>query len=126
MTADGPSYNDLINGITMLVQSIDDNSKREADKLSDDITLLRGELNDTRRDMTLMREEMNTLRVDMTDMRGSLKHDMIKSDSDQCLEIELIKQEAKIKGDRKAQVVGVVVTAIGLLSALVAKIFGLL
>lgn len=123
---EGPSYNDLINGITMLVQSIDDNAKREADKLSEDITLLRGELNDTRRDMTLMREEMNTLRVDMTDMRGSLKHDMIKSDSDQCKEIELIKQEAKIKGDRKAQVVGVIVTATGLLSALVAKIFGLI
>lgn len=119
----GPSYQDLINGITVLVQSIDDNAKRESDKLSDDITLLRNELNDTRRDITLMREEMNTLRVDMTDMRGTLQQDILTNDRDQQLEIELIKQEAKITGDRKAQITGVLVGVISLLSALVAKIF---
>jgi len=110
---------DMINGV-------DTNSKREADKLSNDITLLRGELNDTRSDIMLMRSEMNTLRVDMSDMRGKLEREMITCDKDQTLEIELIKQEGKITGDRKAKFWSAVVAIVGIVATIIAKILGVL
>lgn len=110
---------DMINGV-------DTNSKREADKLSNDITLLRGELNDTRNDIMLMRTEMNTLRVDMSDMRGKLEREMITCDQDQKLDIALIKKEAEIEGSRKAQLYSGIVAALGLLGAIAAKILGII
>lgn len=124
--SDEPSYQDLIDMIGTTINNVDANSKREADKLTDDITLLRGELNDTRRDMTLMRSEMNTFRVEMSDMRGKLECDMIKSDTAQQSEIALIKQEGKLLGDRKAQLVGAIVGIISIISAIVFKLFGII
>lgn len=116
----------IIDLIGDMINGVDANSKRESDKLCSDITLLRGELNDTRKDMILMREEMNTLRVDMSNMRGKLEKEMVTCDQDQQHEIELIKQEAKITGDRKAQLYAGVITALGLLAAIAGKILGII
>ena len=124
--SDGPSYQDLINSIADIIRNVDENSKREADKICNDVALLRGELNDTRRDMTLMRAEMNTFRVEMSDMRGKLECDMLKSDNEQQLEIALIKQEGKASGDRKAQIVGVVLTVIGAITTIICKVLGII
>lgn len=123
---DSPTYQNLIDSISDLIRVVDENSKRELDTLRGDIALLRGELNDARKDMSLVRTEMNTLRVDMSDMRGSIERDMVACDKDQVKEIALIKQEAKIEGDRKAKIVGVIVSVIGLICATMMKVFGLI
>jgi len=126
MTTDGPSWQDLIDMVADAIKNVDENSKRESTNLRTDITLLRTELNAARDDSMLVRSEMNALRVDMSNMRGKLERDMVVSDSKQCSDIELIKQEAKLLGDRKAQLTGIVMTTVTAITAAVLKFFGLI
>lgn len=123
--SDQPSWKDLIDIVGDMIQTVDSNSKRESDKLREDMSALRNELNDSRKDNVLLRSEMNALRVDMADMRGQLQKDMVERDNVQCNEIALIKQQGQIEGDRKAKIVGAVVMVATTIAAVIGKLLGI-
>lgn len=130
--SDQPSWKDLIDMVSDAINSVDENSKRENDKLREDITLLRGELNsfrqelnDNRKDTMLSRTEMANLRTDMAELKSELKEQMIVADNAQCGEIELIKQQATIDGDRKTKIVAAVVFVATTIAGIVGKLLGI-
>ena len=119
-----PTWRDLIDMVSDAISNVDINAKRENDKLREDMTSLRNELNATRSDIMLNRNEMNALRVDMTDMRGKIEREMLESDAAQCQEIELIKQQGTIEGNRKAKIVGALVTIAAGITTIILKLLG--
>lgn len=115
---DGPSYQDIINRLGDLINHVDASSKRDADKLGDDMSTLRTELNNTRSDIASMRGEMNTLRSEMKEMKGELTT---------CgTQIQLMKQRAEIEGSRRNKIVGGFIALASILGIALAKFYDII
>jgi len=115
---DAPSWKDLIDMVSNTINNVDENAKRESDKLHSDICALRKELNDTRSDIMLNRSEMAILRNDMATFKDEIK----ESDEEQCDQLKEIQIKSGIFESTRAKIVTVVLTILSAIGALLLKI----
>ena len=118
MSSDAPSWKDLIDMVSETIRGVDENAKRESDKLHSDICALSKELNDTRSDIMLNRTEMAVLRNDMATFKDEIK----ELDEEQCDQIKEIQITTGILNSTKAKIVTVVLTILSAIGALLLKV----
>jgi len=125
-----PSWKDLIDMVSDTIKGVDENAKRENDKVCGDIAALREDLNTFRQEMNashadimLSRTEMANLRTEMSELKGEIKEQMHAADAAQCQEIELIKQQSEMSNGAKAKIAAVLVSLASAVAAIILKVF---
>ena len=116
--SDAPSWKDLIDMVSETIRGVDENAKRESDKLHSDICALRKELNDTRSDIMLNRTEMAVLRNDMATFKDEIK----ESDEEQCEQLQEIQITTGFFQSARAKIVTIIITILTAISALLLKL----
>lgn len=112
-------WNALVETISTMIRSVEETSRRDADRLHNDVCGIRS-------DIVQVRAELNEFRLEMGEMRAKLERDIITGDQRHETEIQLIKQQSAIEGNRKAKITGAILAIIGTISSIISYYFGLM